>query len=101
MVGGLGLAGGAVVATVAPGAIRVRFPPSTARDSFDFNAFLDPRASRTGKPGRSRGRHIRLGQSDGVPGRVVQMRDGYSGTPRNATPAAMYELLHKQFMEAR
>ena len=33
--------------------------------------------------------------------KVVQMRDGYSGTPRNATPAAMYELLHKQFMEAR
>lgn len=33
--------------------------------------------------------------------KVVQMRDGYSGTPRNATPAAMYELLHRQFMEAK
>lgn len=33
--------------------------------------------------------------------KVVQMRDGLSGTPRNSTPAAMYELLHKQFMEAR
>lgn len=30
-----------------------------------------------------------------------QMRDGYSGTPRNGTPTALFELLLKEFQEAR
>ena len=31
----------------------------------------------------------------------VQLRDGLSGTPRNSTPAALYEALLQQFLEAR
>lgn len=34
-------------------------------------------------------------------GKPVQLRDGLSGTPRNSTPAALYEALLKLFQEAR
>lgn len=33
-------------------------------------------------------------------GKPVQMRDGLSGAPRNSTPAALYETLLHEFMEA-
>jgi len=31
----------------------------------------------------------------------VQLRDGLSGTPRNSTPAALYQTLLAEFLEAR
>lgn len=34
-------------------------------------------------------------------GKPVQMRDGLSGTPRNSTPAALHEILLRQFKEWR
>jgi hypothetical protein len=33
--------------------------------------------------------------------KVVQMRDGYSGAPRNVTPAALYAALLKEWQDAR
>lgn len=33
--------------------------------------------------------------------KTTQMRDGYSGTPRNGTPTALFELLMNEFKEAR
>lgn len=33
--------------------------------------------------------------------KTQQMRDGYSGTPRNGTPAALFETLLREFREAR
>lgn len=33
--------------------------------------------------------------------KTQQMRDGYSGTPRNGTPTALFELLLQEFREAR
>lgn len=33
--------------------------------------------------------------------KVVSMRDGVSGTPRNSTPAAMHEMLMRLFQESR
>lgn len=92
----------------APSAAHMAYRGSAFKFYYFANHEIGVVAADTTVPAQDRGLLLLRAQAEAMReltlrnvAKPVQLRDGFSGTPRNSTPAALYEALLAQFQEAR